>query len=113
MSPITHVFAIVAEGRKVPIPANEASSAGGGLLCCVPGKVYKLPWSTYTRRRINAGDLFLSNQGGTKVSTPLEAKASASIKVDADGAVASDQRTDEQINTEAAKAAKPETKGKA
>jgi hypothetical protein len=118
MTAITHVFCTVPEGRLVPIPAGEASSAGGGLLRCVPGKVYKLRWTTYTRRRIIAGDLILSNQGGTKVKTAELARAAAAIKVDGEGAVAADQRDDDEINrtAKASKAAQfdtSDTKGKA
>lgn len=102
MSALTHVFCKVPEGREVPIPANEASSAGGGVLRCLPGKVYKLAWTTYTRRRILGGDLILTNQGGTKVDSPEAARAAATVKVDGDGAVDADQRPDDEINAAAA-----------
>ncbi len=103
MSALTNVFVTVPEGREVPIPASEGSSAGGSALRLLPGKVYAVKWTTYTRKRIAGGDLILSSRFGTKVETPELARAEASIKLDADGAVSSEQRTDVEINLAAAK----------
>lgn len=58
MKPKT-VLVTAAAGRLCPIAAADASAPGGGLLMCHPGKVYRLPYSSYVRRRINAGDLEL------------------------------------------------------
>lgn len=119
MSQLTHVFVTVPEGREVPINKNEATAAGGMLLRCVQGdpkspNVYKLPWTESTRRRVNAGDLVLSNQSGTRVDTGERARAAATVKVDADGIVSRDQRSDEDINkAEAVKAAAAEAAAKA
>jgi len=101
---ITHVFATVPAGRLVPIPASEASAAGGAVLLCAPGKLYCLPWTTYTRRRINGGDLVLCNSGGTAVKDAAAASAPASTKLAPDGTVDTDQRSDAEINAAAAKA---------
>ncbi len=101
MNPLTHVFVTVPVGRLVPVPASEARAVGAVVLLCEPGKVYALPWSTYTRRRLKTGDFILSNQGGTAVKDAESARASSTIKIAADGAIDSDQRTDAQINAEA------------
>jgi hypothetical protein len=95
----THVFVTAAEGRLVPVPPNEASAPGSVLLKCEAGKVYRLPWSSYVRRRILAGDLLLCNQWGTKVSDASAAEAPV-VKLDDTGAVAADQRADEIILAE-------------
>lgn len=115
MPPITHVFVTVpppAPGseRLVPIPTSEASAATGPLRCA-PGKLYCLPYSSYTRRRLNAGDLELAKRDGKRAASPAEASAPASTKLEPDGSVAKDQRTDDEINQAAAVAAA--TKGKA
>lgn len=101
MATPTHVFVTAAEGRLVPIPANEGSAPGAALLKCEAGKLYRLPWSTYTRKRIAGGDLVLVNRGGTKVDSPEAAAAPDVLKVDDAGAIAADQRPDEIINAEA------------
>lgn len=105
--PITHVFVIAAEGRLVPVPPSEATAAGASLLTLKASEekgkplVYVLPWTTYTRRRIGGGDLFLTDRSGTKVGSPDKARADG-IKLEADGTVATDQRPDEEINKAAA-----------
>lgn len=110
----THVFVIVPAPtkedptvRSVPVPQSEAV-ANGGLLIAVPGKRYALPWSTYTRKRVRAGDFVLVNAGGTRVDTGEAAAAPADIKLLADGSVDPDQRPDTVINAEAEAAAKAE-----
>lgn len=102
MHRITQVFATVPTGRLVPIPTSEATAGGGALLTCAPGKVYVLPWTTYTRKRVKSGDLVLTNQGGTAVADPLAAIAPDTIKIAQDRTVDADQRTDDQINAAAA-----------
>lgn len=102
MPQLTHVFVTVPEGRIVPMPANEAPGVGDEQHRCVPGKTYRVPWTRYVRKRIDAGDFNLSNQGGTKVSTPEAARADASIKLEHDYTVAKDQRSDDEINKAAA-----------
>lgn len=87
----THVFVTAAEGREVPIPPSEGSAPGAMLLRCKPGKVYRLMWSTYTRRRILAGDLLPTTIGGLKVAE-LEQAAAGDLDqlgylTDSDGAV--------------------------
>lgn len=77
MSQLTHIFVTAAEGREVPVPAGDASSPGGVLLRCLPGKVYRLPYSGYTRKRITAGDLIPCNLYGTKVADVETAAADA------------------------------------
>jgi hypothetical protein len=112
MPPITHVFVEVPKPtekdpaeRLVPIPANEATAAGGEQLRCVPGKIYRLPYSSFTRRRITAGDLSLVNKGGTKVKVLKDADASGFVRLEPDGTVSKDQRTDEQVAKEDAEKA--------
>lgn len=79
---ITHIFVTAAPGREVPIPAGEATAPGGALLRCVPGKVYRLPWSTYTRKRVASGDLVLADRRGSKVSEFANADASDAVETD-------------------------------
>jgi hypothetical protein len=98
MAKVTHVFVTVPEGRIVPVPSNEATAAGGTLLRCGHGKVYCLPWSTFTRRRIPSGDLVLSNSAGSKVTSIEAARAPANTRLEPDGSVSTDQRTDAEIN---------------
>jgi len=87
------VFVIVPEGREVPIPATEATAAGGAALRCKPAakgaaaRVYRLPWSTYTRRRVNAGDLVLCDRQGRKVASAASAAAPAELELAPDGTV--------------------------
>jgi hypothetical protein len=101
MSQITHVFVIVPEGREVPIPQSEGSSAGGGVLIAKPGKQYAVRWTTYTRKRINAGDFILTDAKGAKVKEAHDARAPETIKLAPDGTVDADQRPDDEINKEA------------
>lgn len=88
MAQPTHVFVTAAEGRKVPIPSNEASAPGAALLLCEPGKVYRLPYTTHTRRRITSGDLVLTDQGGTAVDSIELADSAEPLAIDATGAIA-------------------------
>lgn len=107
----THVFVTVPKptkedptDRRVPVPMSEARTAEG-LLIAVPGKVYALPWSTSTRKRINGGDFVLSKRDGSRAKNEVEAAADPNTKLGPDGAVAEDQRSDDEINAaEAAKA---------
>lgn len=104
MTQLTHVFVTVPEGRIVPMPANEAPGVGDEQHRCHPGKVYVVPWTRYARGRIAVGDFVLSNKGGTAVKSTEEARAEATIKLDHDYTVATDQRSDVEINEAAAKA---------
>lgn len=107
MTTPTHVFVTVPEGRIVPVPRAEAAAAGGALLKAEPGKLYALPWSTSTRRRIAAGDLVLVDRDGKPVKHAHESAAPADIKLAPDGSVDADQRSDQEIAKEAvAKAAR-------
>lgn len=88
---ITHVFVTVTEGREVPFPAGDAAAPGGAQLKAVAGKVYRVAWSGYTRRRIAAGDLQLADAQGGEVSNESEARApeleGTSYELDDTGAV--------------------------
>lgn len=89
MATPTHVFVTAAEGREVPMPQNEVSAPGGVLLRCLPGKRYRVPWTTYTRRRINSGDLVLVDDAGRP--TPDLDRATAPTTpgpLDTDGSIA-------------------------
>lgn len=90
MATPTHVFVTAAEGREVPMPQNEVSAPGGVLLRCLPGKRYRVPWTTYTRRRINSGDLLLIDTDGRLAHNDID-RADASTAVpalDTDGSIA-------------------------
>lgn len=113
MPPITHVFVTVPQGRKVPVPASDAAVAGGSILIAEWGvdaegnpktkaNLYALPWNTYTRKRVRSGDFVLANSSGTTVKEAIEASAPATTKLDETGAVAADQRPDDEINKETA-----------
>ncbi len=117
MPPITHVLVTAVEGRLVPIPPSEGSAAGAAILTIEPGKVYRLPWSTYTRKRLAGGDLELVNAKtrkprgkGEKPATPEEASVKVDLKITATGELDADQRPDTEINAERAKAAELEAK---
>lgn len=97
MTQLTHVFVTVPEGRLVPIPASEATAAGGELLKAEPGKLYAVKWSTFTRKRVAGGDFVLANKNGKHVTTPTEATAPANTRAAPDGSVDPDQRSDEEI----------------
>lgn len=75
MSIPTHIFVTAAEGREVPVPLSEGSAPGSTLLRCKPGKVYRLQNTSYTRRRILAGDLMPTTIGGVKVAELEQAAA--------------------------------------
>ena len=57
MSKPTHVFVTAAQGRLCPIAARDATGPGGTLLIVKPGDVHRLPYSSFVRRRLAAGDL--------------------------------------------------------
>jgi hypothetical protein len=90
MPPITHIFATVPEGRECPIPPSEANAPGAALLVCRPGKVYRLPYTTFTRRRVLGGDLVLSNRRGTKVDAAEHARSDEPLELDETGAIATE-----------------------
>lgn len=91
MSAPKYVFVTAAEGREVPVPPNEASAPGATMLRCLPGKVYRLPWTTYTRRRITSGDLILCSRNGVHAPDAEKADASdAALPLDDTGAVAAE-----------------------
>jgi hypothetical protein len=71
----THIFVTAEPGRLVPVPLSEASAPGATLLKCEEGKLYRVPWSTYTRRRIAAGDLAMVDATGAKTSDLQKAAA--------------------------------------
>lgn len=103
------VFVIAAEGREVPIPPSEAAAAGGTLVRIradkgADGKPkrFALPWTTYTRKRIAAGDLILVDADGKPAKDRHAAAAPADVKAAPDGSVDADQRPDAVINAEAA-----------
>ncbi len=100
MTTPTHVFVTVPEGRLVPVPRSEASAAGGGLLKAAPAKLYALPWTTFTRRRIAAGDFVLVDRDMKPVKSPSAAAAPTDIKLAPDGTVDADQRSDEELAKE-------------
>lgn len=75
MSQLTHIFVTVPEGREVPVPAGDASAPGGVLLRCMPGKVYRVPYSGYTRKRLRMDDFIPCNARGTKVPELEQANA--------------------------------------
>lgn len=86
----THVFVTAADGREVPMPQNEVSAPGGVLLRCVAGKRYRVPWTTYTRRRINSGDLILVDDAGRPTPDIERSDASTAVHhaLDTDGSLA-------------------------
>ncbi len=92
---ITHIFVAAAIGREVPIPTAEATAPGGALLRCLPGKVYRLPYSTYTRKRVASGDLFLVDRSGGKVRDFADASAPDVLELDDTGAVATEVQVHE------------------
>lgn len=79
MSKPTHIYVTAAEGREVPVPPSEASAPGAQLLKCLPGKVYVLPNSTYTRRRLLSGDLLPCDRAGKIVGDVDQASAPAEL----------------------------------
>lgn len=83
----THVRVTAAKDREVPIALQTASAPGGDLLRVKAGDIVRLPWDSYVRRRVIAGDLVLVNKGGTPVKTPEEAEYNAeSFTADDDAA---------------------------
>lgn len=111
--PITHVLVTAAEGRLVPVPPSELSVSGAPVATIEAGKVYRLPWSTYTRRRLASGDLLLvdaKSKKPTKSTDPSAAAVGVDLKLAADGSVDEDQRPDEVINAASTKAAELEAK---
>ncbi len=84
----TFIFVTAGPDRQVPIPADEGSSPGGMQLRCTPGKVYRLPYSTYTRKRLASGDLLLTNREGMPVAERALAAAPDVVELDDTGAVA-------------------------
>lgn len=96
---ITHVFCKVGEDcehrgtpKSVPVHASVGSSATGGQLQCVTGKVYRLPWTTETRKRIRSGDLVLCTRDGGEVQEEHEASAPNAVELDESGAVTASPR---------------------
>jgi hypothetical protein len=69
----THVYVTANPGKTVPIARSDASAPGAELLKCTEGNVYRLPWNTNTRRRINAGDLSLCDRDGKTFAGGLDA----------------------------------------
>lgn len=115
MPPVTHVFVKVPEPktedelpREVPLPAGEGAAAGGMLAKATPGKLWRVMWSTYTRKRITGGDFVLVTKAGKPAKNEREADASGFVRIAPDGSVDDDQRSDEEIakatELEAAKA---------
>lgn len=84
----SHVFVTAAAGRLCPIAATDATAPGGLLLKCEPGKLYRIPYSTHTRRRIIAGDLILCNARLEEVAEVENAAAPDALPLRDDGSVA-------------------------
>lgn len=84
---IKHLFVTAALAREVPIPTSEATAPGGELLRCLPGKVYRLPNTTYTRKRLASGDLLLCDRAGKLVDSHERAAAHGVHELDHTGAV--------------------------
>lgn len=91
--PITHVFVTAAEGREVPIPQNEATAPGSELLRVKHGAVHRVPYSTFTRKRLASGDLLLVNRRGSEVKELADASAPDPVELDEHGAVAQGEVT--------------------
>lgn len=87
MSKPSHVFATAAPGREVPIPTSEATAPGAALLRCFPGKVYRLPYSSYLRRRVISGDLILTGRAGSTAADLDAARADDPVETDETGAL--------------------------
>lgn len=75
MSKPTHVFVSAAPGRLCPIAPSDATAPGGRLLICTPDEVYRLPSTSYVRRRIAAGDLIVVPEPKTERPEARELKA--------------------------------------
>lgn len=71
----THVYVTAAEGKLCPWPASEASSPAGQLRV-EPGKVYRVPYTTFSRRRLNSGDVLLCTRDG-KIVKPGDLTSAA------------------------------------
>lgn len=95
---VTHVFVTprkteVYDGdRKVPhlVPVHGAHAAGAGasgVLLCEEGKVYRVAYSTETRKRINATDFALCDRDGKEVDELAKASAPNEVTLDDTGAV--------------------------
>lgn len=108
MPPITHVYVTVPEDANNPreISRRVPMLAGGDTARLLePGKLYAVPFDTYIRKRIAAGDLAYATKDGKAASSAADASAPSTVKLEADGTVATDQRPDDEINAEAEKTA--------
>lgn len=89
---VTHVFVTPTESgdgsRVVPVHPSHAVGAGGnGVLLCKEGKVYRVAYTTETRKRITAGDFVLCNRDGEPVAELAEASAPNEVPLDEDASV--------------------------
>lgn len=82
----THIYVTAAEGREVPFPPSEVSAPNGVLLRALPGKAYRVPYTTYTRKRINSGDAIMCDIRGNPVRDLASAAAPREVNVDETGA---------------------------
>lgn len=85
---VTHVFVRALPGKTVPL------MEGGRLRLLVEkdeegvDNVYRVPWTTETRKRINAGDMRLSDRAGNEVPELAAATAPDDVPVNEDGSIA-------------------------
>ena len=79
----THILVTAMPGREAPFAAGEASAPRAKA-----GKVYRVAYSTSTRKRITSGDLALVNRHGQRVTELEHANAPDDIEIDETGALA-------------------------
>lgn len=91
--PITHVRITAADGRMVPFPASEVSAPGGDQLRAVAGKRYRVPFTTYSRKRIASGDVVLVDAAGKPTKDLAAASCPDECHLDETGAIAADEVT--------------------
>lgn len=71
--PPTHITVTAAEGRLVPLHSGTAVGPGRSHKQVEPGEVVRVPYDSFVRRRVAAGDLVLCNTDGVAVTTPEDA----------------------------------------
>lgn len=85
---VTHVFVRALPDKTVPL------MEGGRLRLLVEkdeegvDNVYRVPWTTETRKRINAGDMRLSDRAGNEVPELAAASAPDEVPLNENGSVA-------------------------
>lgn len=75
MAKPTHVFVTAAPGREVPMPKRQVAAAGARTLRVKSGTVQRVPYTSYTRRRIARGDLLLVDRAGAAAKNISDAAA--------------------------------------